>query len=447
MKKILVVALCLLQISIWAISPQPYGPGCPKCKKVEGGGELGGNYYFNSKDNQCRNGCSYKREDEECCFCFEPGKYPVTSCDDAVTEACIKCPKECCPEGTVCCKLSQDGPETCIPIRESPPECLPPVPEDENTINLEKSLWVGPGAYTSSRSEVLKIPNPVTSLMQIDNCQVPPHPEATNQTSLQGSVAQLIGNNNLHVCGGFGKSGALAACYNYIAGHPNWILGQPMNYHRARAAAIQQLVGHIQPYTYGFWVTGGYDDNNSILRSTEIWSGGNWIDSVNDYLPKPLASHCMTKLNNTGFLVGGWTEMNGLRYVTNETWIYEGRNFSQKADIPIKRFSHSCAVLGNQIFVVGGQGQYSGLLKSTQIFDLATSQWTNGPDLPVPTTGGQLVNIQGTLLFIGGEIGDASLRHTTNNIYKLVYPPAWKKVETNMNPRSYFNAIIWEGCQ
>ena len=65
------------------------------------------------------------------------------------------------------------------------------------------------------------------------------------------------------------------------------------------------------------------------------------------------------------------------------------------------RWGHSCLLLDNEVFVVGGRGR-----KTTEIFNLQSRTWRSGPDLPKAIHNSQLVkslpSSQYSAFLIGG---------------------------------------------
>jgi len=77
--------------------------------------------------------------------------------------------------------------------------------------------------------------------------------------------------------------------------------------------------------------------------------------------------------------------------------------------ISIPRSSHACALLENEVWVLGGftenydwQAGEEGFLNSTEIFSLSTQTWRRGPELPFGVNWGQAVVVDDILHHVGG---------------------------------------------
>ena len=79
----------------------------------------------------------------------------------------------------------------------------------------------------------------------------------------------------------------------------SWTKHTDMNQKRAVASSTV-----INDY---LWVTGGFDENFNLLKTTEkIYSNGTVEPGIN--LPFPVRAHCMVNHGNIVYMLGGWGE-------------------------------------------------------------------------------------------------------------------------------------------
>merc|ERR1711915_404257 len=137
-------------------------------------------------------------------------------------------------------------------------------------------------------------------------------------------------------------------------------------------------------------------DGNSLLKTTEIRrNDGSWHYFDVD-LPEPTYHHCMVAINASQiFLVGGYNDHEYLNtvYLLDKTNICEG--WQQKPSLKTKRNGHSCSLVydsgQNPFVVVAGGLDYLDYLDSSELFDLRTETWSEGPKLPKATSGAKMI--------------------------------------------------------
>ena len=87
--------------------------------------------------------------------------------------------------------------------------------------------------------------------------------------------------------------------------------------------------------------------------------------------------------------------------------------------------------MDNRLYVVGGcdgslEGDWDGVLRSGEVYDPATQEWTELPDMNLPRCAHSLVVLQGKLVVIGGYTG----RDTTNKVEQLdLLSNTWEEME------------------
>ena len=163
-----------------------------------------------------------------------------------------------------------------------------------------------------------------------------------------------------------------SSCYKFSHDHQWKFLGN-MSTPRYSHAAI--------PIPNGLWVTGGYDDGDNDLKSTEIiLTNGTLLDGQAP-LPEPRAGHCLLQYKNTSFLIGGREGNRGDRQST--VWIFKDMKYI--GDGPSMNFVrsffgcgmyHSASHNGNPIIVVAGNNGDDGDTSEFWDFTVPGSKWT-----------------------------------------------------------------------
>jgi len=247
-------------------------------------------------------------------------------------------------------------------------------------------LLIGPPGYRPyGKSEVLRLPD----LTYLD-CDLPVFPG--------GYYKDYVGrptSDGIHMCGGYTSHHITSSCYLLTTrGYKDM---PPLLTKRQHASSIETPLG--------WWVTGGYEENeismkDEIIDTTELWINNQWQEHVR--LPEPMEGHCMTRVNQSHILItGGGTT----GYRSSSSYLYsEETGFTKIEDMKTRRSGHGCSVIDdNVVFVAGGTG---GRDLITEYLDLTTLTWSNGPELP--SFPGWDTKMIGSLL-----LGD-------NKIFKLV---------------------------
>ena len=153
------------------------------------------------------------------------------------------------------------------------------------------------------------------------------------------------------------------------------------------------------------FVTGGWDD--SRLNSSEVLTENGWQLSTS--LPVEIHRHCMVMINATSVMViGGYQGKSG--GTSGKTFLLDGvtKVWREGPELKQKRRDHSCAMIrkdsqsqDKSVIVVGGY--YYGRLSSTEVFDVGSSEWKSGPELPFGIMLAAMVeDPSGGVVLIGG---------------------------------------------
>mmetsp|Transcript_147869 Transcript_147869/g.474716 ORF Transcript_147869/g.474716 Transcript_147869/m.474716 type:complete len:409 (+) Transcript_147869:96-1322(+) len=103
------------------------------------------------------------------------------------------------------------------------------------------------------------------------------------------------------------------------------------------------------------------------------------------------------------FVVGGYTESNGCLDDLEYLNVAYGQ-WRQLPPMPTKRCGMGVVEIGGKIYVTGGRGN-GRLIEVTEVYDPEDVRWDSGPRLPKARTSFGLVPWEGRLYIVGGDIG------------------------------------------
>lgn len=218
-------------------------------------------------------------------------------------------------------------------------------------------LITGKSKYFSTNSEVLNFDvNKV--------CQIPPYPKWIVAAS--GAII----NSKLIICGGALPTSTSTACFSLEPMGHTWQNTGNLLRPRGGAAAIE---------TNGkLFVTGGWNEKDQILQSTELFDESTMQSTFGPDLPVKIAMHCMVKLNSSmAMIIGGMENSisSGTSHYTSRTYFYSAtdQTFTMGPKLLYGRSHASCGVLkgekSSDIVVAGGWNGKS-ILKSTEYLTL-----------------------------------------------------------------------------
>jgi len=241
---------------------------------------------------------------------------------------------------------------------------------------------------------------PIQGLLQLpsfspSSCLIPAHPTGSG---LNGAVAAMV-NGYLHVCGGYdGQWTNLADCYALI--DSSWVKRESLNTERVHAAGSLDHLGRLV-------LTGGEDNFLDHVATTEVLEPtGEWVAGVS--LPSPRKQHCQVTTSMGIMSIGGFNydqrDLDSVLLLPPN-----GTDWITLPPISKPRGSHACALLADEVWILGGfnedydwQAGEEGFLSSTEIFSLSTQTWRQGPDLPFGVNWGQAVVVDEMLHHVGG---------------------------------------------
>jgi N-acetylneuraminic acid mutarotase len=131
------------------------------------------------------------------------------------------------------------------------------------------------------------------------------------------------------------------------------------------------------------------DENERLVSLNEVGAfdpvSKIWSDLTP--LPKPRSSHDSALLDDTIYVIGGWT-LNGVS--ADAEWfdcMYVGKIDADKITWrsepqPFKVRANAVAAVDGKVYSVGGMGTEEGTTNDLNIYDVKSGTWSKGPSLP-----------------------------------------------------------------
>ncbi|KAF4753913.1 kelch-like, partial [Perkinsus olseni] len=130
-----------------------------------------------------------------------------------------------------------------------------------------------------------------------------------------------------------------------------------------------------------------------------------------------------------------------------DPWLNRWKKIRSSMQVP--RFGHSLALVGNRyLYAIGGDSQRQ-LVSEVEVFDTHTNEWLQHPELkislPRPLAGGRVVEKNGLLYIVGGDVGSSPLQFS-DLIYVLdttVTPHVWSVLSARLSVGRSACAVAW----
>lgn len=207
----------------------------------------------------------------------------------------------------------------------------------------------------------------------------------------------------------------------------NWTQQNPMTSPSARGTAVLAYDSkHSQIVLFGGQAGNGIQ---GVENDTWIWEGANWTLSHPAQSPGPRSNSAMAYDSAHGqAVVFGGAFGSGASY-TGDTWLWDGSNWTQSQQTgPSERGVHAMAYdsVHGQVVLFGGQDNNALPLNDTWTWD--GSSWTlQHPRFSPPARFGHAMafdSVHGQVVMFGGAVGNAQFGDT------------WLWDGTNWNPTS-----------
>ena len=191
-------------------------------------------------------------------------------------------------------------------------------------------------------------------------------------------------------------------CFKYKAYSDSWYPTLNVSFQRSYS-------GYTHNPKMGLVMAGGYNFSDYIAK-VEYTRDGERSGEITP-LPKSQAYQCLASLNDEALLLTGGSGVatgNGYGEYAAEAVKYSSStmNWTKVADMSRERGRHSCGVIdgphGREVLVVGGfDGQY---MSDTEMYNIGNGSWRQGTPFPTPIGNAASVELDGTLLVVGGTV-------------------------------------------
>ncbi|HEX7777147.1 MAG TPA: kelch repeat-containing protein [Parvibaculum sp.] len=222
--------------------------------------------------------------------------------------------------------------------------------------------------------------------------------EGAPMTTARAYAGAVQIDDDLYVIGGSGTSGprSLTEIYDTVG-----------NIWRAAAAlpvgleqfGIAQSGGKIY-VAGGYSQASGRDGSKDDVESNALWifdpTVGVWISGPS--MPSPRVGLSLVALDGNLYALGGRGAQAGRVFVFDT---HAGVWSIAKAAMPAPRNDAAVAVVGHEIYVIGGYDGHP--LSRVDVLDADKDVWRVGPALPEPRAGHSAAVLNGHIHVIGGE--------------------------------------------
>jgi len=93
--------------------------------------------------------------------------------------------------------------------------------------------------------------------------------------------------------------------------------------------------------------------------------------------------------------------------------------WGQRAPLIEANSELALAELNGKLYLLGGYPSSRVTARTVQVYDIATNQWSLGPQLPQPNNHGMAASVNGKIYLIGGQTSDVSELGYQNTVYEL----------------------------
>ncbi|WP_199520292.1 kelch repeat-containing protein, partial [Kitasatospora sp. MBT63] len=269
------------------------------------------------------------------------------------------------------------------------------------TLLPDGRVLVAGGRIASFALNSAEIYDPKTGLWGFTDSMKQYRMDAT-ATAFHGAFTAAI-NGRVFVAGGFGGDGSTnrnylnsTEVYDPKTGH--WQAAASMTVARANATAT---VMNTLPQNGGILIAGG-DNNDGDLNSAEMYNPGSdsWSNAGSMNAARSSAAATATTMSNGKALVaGGGVKSAELYDPDAKSWTLT------KGDMANVRFASTNAVVipGGKVLVAGGSDGMRGVLKSAELYDPTSGEWSSAGDMKSPRVYAIALSVpNGKALVIGG---------------------------------------------
>jgi N-acetylneuraminic acid mutarotase/predicted Ser/Thr protein kinase len=169
-----------------------------------------------------------------------------------------------------------------------------------------------------------------------------------------------------------------------------WVKLPPLN--RPRVAGAAAVVGDR------IVVVGGQADGR-LVKTTEVFDGKKWSDGAD--IPTPREHLAAASDGKFVYVVGGRALSPDKNTAALERYDPEADRWQRLPDMPTKRGGLAAAIVAGHLFAVGGETP-TRVLGAVQSYGIASKAWSSAPSMRTPRHGTTMVAIGRTLYSLGG---------------------------------------------
>ena len=318
----------------------------------------------------------------------------------------------------------------------------------------------------TSHNAIVNCYNPLTretyyvSMIQPDQCMMSHDPSIIPDDPLdyEGGVYDVeypacvvTSDNQIYLAGGNAASNEFSDTYSddsyhsynehtvqkhfflYDNDHDTWVRKAPMLFPKSNFALV-----YVSGKIYCFGGVTFYQHPTEIIECYDCMTN-RW--TYVGMMPVTLVDLCAISYEHDIYILGGRTGVGAhnvlMKYnITDATW-------TTLAHMPTARFKFGVCVIGNEIYVVGGQ-IYShanhtikrDTLRSVEVYNIALNQWRQGPSLPQSMYNVGLVVLNGSLYACGTTVHQSRSAYRVFShvvVYRMdLVKRKWKLVESDL---------------
>jgi N-acetylneuraminic acid mutarotase len=153
---------------------------------------------------------------------------------------------------------------------------------------------------------------------------------------------------------------------------------------------------------------------------------GDWISYPNSTLPVPKDHAAGGVIGSTLWVIGG-RHLAGGDIVTNDVFALDledieagWTDFTSTAALPTARGGHIAGIIGDLIYVFGGEGPgpVNGVFNQTEVFDTTSRRWKSLDPMPLPRHGTVGVAIDKSIYIPGGGLALGTKPTNTTEVFR-----------------------------
>lgn len=242
-------------------------------------------------------------------------------------------------------------------------------------------------------------------------------------------------NDHLLVCGGSLHYENVASCREYNYSTNSWADSE------VRLLEARYQATSIVMDDGSWWVLGGVGADGKRVNTTEIMAHGSKTFQQGPMLPAAVNEHCILRINETHHFLAYGTEA-----ATRDSWLFEFASRTWHALPPTARYRNGRSVCGyaerrgfggadaapTREVVLGGGAAESFAERASEILDLDSLTWRQGPPLPERMSSALAVPWRKSFVILGGP----------NEIYEYVEELWWKREEKLRRKKPSYGAVL-----